>query len=104
MFVSCPVSLLPQLAGLSGQAVMVALLLHRQAELHGWPMVRLPVALFNLCRLNRNAVHRALQQLEAVGLARVHRKPGARSTVTVLWHSLRELCVTGEEDIDDDDL
>ena len=92
MFVSLPVSLLSRLSGMSGQTVILAELLHREAALAGWPVVKLPVALLNLCRLNRDAVSRALQQLETAGLVRVHRKSGRRSTVTVLWHPIRDVC------------
>jgi DNA-binding MarR family transcriptional regulator len=85
MFVQLPVDLLPELTGFSGQTVILAALLQRQAAIQGWPVVRLPVALLNLCHLNRTAVSRALRQLETAGLIRVHRHPGRRSTVTVLW-------------------
>jgi hypothetical protein len=98
MFGRYPLTLLPQLAGLSAQAFMLALLLHRQADLSGWAVVRLPTALLNLCQLNRKAVSRALQQLETARLVRVHRHIGRRSTVTVLWHPQHDLCVTGAED------
>jgi predicted transcriptional regulator len=36
-------------------------------------------------------VSRALKQLEDKGLIQVHRKPGSRSTVTVLFHPVHEL-------------
>ena len=87
MFARQPVGLLSRLIEFSGPAVVLAALLQRQVDLLGWPVVRLPVGLLNLCRLNRVAVSRALMQLEAAGLVRVHRRPGRRSTVTVLWNA-----------------
>jgi hypothetical protein len=86
MFVHLPVDLLPRLVGSSGQTIILAALLQRQAALQDWPVVRLPVALLNLCHLNRDAVSRGLHQLEEAGLVRVHRHPGRRSTVTMLWY------------------
>jgi DNA-binding FadR family transcriptional regulator len=64
--------------------------------------VRLPIALFRACGLSRRAVSKALQQLERRGLIRVHRKPGRRSTVTLLWHPIRELCLVASEDQEDE--
>jgi hypothetical protein len=82
--------------------LVMALLLHRQADMQRWPVVKLPIALLNQGGFDRAAACRALQSLERRGLVQVHRKPGCRSTVAVLWHPVRELCVTGEDDIEDD--
>jgi hypothetical protein len=105
-YINLPISLLSSLyrARAREGAIAVAALLHRQADMRGWPVVRLPTALFNLCGLNRWAVSRALAWLEREGFIRVHRKPGKRSTATVLWHPVRDLCfVVGDDDSDDGD-
>lgn len=84
-------------AGLTHNALVVAQLLHRQADMRRWPVVKLPIALLTRCGFTRKSVSRALQQLEQKGLVRIHRKPGKRSTVTVLWHPVRDLCFVTEE-------
>jgi hypothetical protein len=95
-----------QFAGLSGNAVIIALLLHRQiasrayalAAGQEWPAVKLSVALINACGFTRRDVWRALSQLERAGLVRVHRSPGKLSIVTVLWHPIRELSFAPADD------
>jgi DNA-binding MarR family transcriptional regulator len=86
----------------SRQAVVLAVMLHRQADMRRWPVVKLPIALLNLCGFTQKAVSRALQQLELKGFVRVHRKPGKRSTVTVLWHPMRELSFVPTENEKDE--
>jgi hypothetical protein len=83
-------------ADLPRNALVIAQLLHRQADMRRWPVVKLPTALFNRCGFGRRTVSLALRQLEQKGLVRVHRKLGARSTVTVLWHDINALCSADE--------
>jgi hypothetical protein len=98
-------------ADLPRNALVVAHLLHRQiasrayalAAGYEWPTAKLPVALFNRCGFTRRDIWRALKQLERKGLIRVHRKPGSRSTVTVLWHPIRELGLAPAEDEEEEE-
>jgi hypothetical protein len=87
MFTRIPQLILDRLviAGLPRNALVMALLLQRQADMRGWSVVRLPTAILNHYRFDRRTVARALQQLETAELVRVHRKAGRRSSVTVLW-------------------
>jgi hypothetical protein len=85
MWVRMPIASLQRLASLHAKTILVALLLQRQADVVAWPVVRLPIALFNLFGLRRMDVSRALTQLESAGLVRVYRRPGKRSTVTIRW-------------------
>lgn len=104
-YVQAPIEVLGMLHRMrvSRQAVVLAMLLHRQADMRRWPVVRLPIALLNQCGFDRRTVSRALQQLEHKDLIRVHRNPGKRSTVTVLWHPIREFSFVADEDEEEEE-
>ena len=87
MYANMPVTLLPRLIHFRRSTIILVMLLQRQADVRRWPVVNLPPALLNLCGFDRKTVSLALRQLETAGLVRVHRRPGRRSTVTLLWYS-----------------
>jgi hypothetical protein len=103
-FIKLPIEAIEKLvrARVINHQTTLALLLHRQADVRAWPVVKLPIALLNRLGFDRRMVSRALQQLESKGVVRVHRKPGSRSTVTLLRHPIRHLCFVTEEDEEDE--